>query len=388
MPSRKIPAYRHQKARNLAVVRIGGKDVYLGEYNSPESKAKYERLIAEWLQSHHQSPEAGANITVCELMAAYLSFAVNYYVKNEKPTREFGCISEALRIVRKLHEATQVADFGPRALKIVREEMIALGWSRKYINKQIGRIVRMFKWGVSEEVAPASVHQALATVSGLRKGRTEALDHAPVLPVLDDQVEQTLGQLTSVLADMVRLQRLSGGRPGEIVQLRPIDINQESEVWAYRPSSHKTEHQSRGRVLFFGPRSQQVLAKYLDREPTEFCFSPQESEQLRRDELHRQRKTPLSYGNKPNAHPKPGKRRPADCYTTGSYRRAIHRACDKKGIPKWSPNRIRHTAATEIRQKFGLEAAQTVLGHASAAVTQIYAERDMALAASIAKELG
>lgn len=97
MPSRKIPAYRHQKARNLAVVRIDGKDVYLGEYNSPESKAKYERIIAEWLQSHHQSPEAGANITVCELMAAYLSFAVNYYVKNEKPTREFGGISEALR---------------------------------------------------------------------------------------------------------------------------------------------------------------------------------------------------------------------------------------------------------------------------------------------------
>ncbi|MEQ9409773.1 MAG: hypothetical protein RIK87_18705 [Fuerstiella sp.] len=68
MPSRKIPVYRHQKARNLAVVRIDGKDVYLGEYKSPESKTKYERLIVEWLRRHHQTPEIGTDITVCELM--------------------------------------------------------------------------------------------------------------------------------------------------------------------------------------------------------------------------------------------------------------------------------------------------------------------------------
>ena len=41
---------------------------------------------------------------------------------------------------------------------------------------------------------------------------------------------------------------------------------------------------------------------------------------------------------------------------------------------------------TEVRRKFGLEAAQTVLGHARADVTQVYAERDHALAASVMKE--
>ena len=57
-------------------------------------------------------------------------------------------------------------------------------------------------------------------------------------------------------------------------------------------------------------------------------------------------------------------------------------------IPDWSPNQLRHSAATEIRRKFGLEAAQTVLGHATADVTQIYAERDYALAASIMEKIG
>ncbi len=388
MPSRKIPAYRHQKARNLAVVRIDGKDVYLGEYDSPESKTKYERLISEWLRGHHQTPEIGTDITVCELMAAYLTFASGYYVKHEKPTREFGCISEALREVRKLHETTLIGDFGPRALKTVQAAMVELGWCRKYINKQVGRIVRMVKWGVSEELVAASIHQGLSTVSGLRRGRTEAPDHKLVAPVSDEDIEATLTHLPPLVADMVRLQRLSGARPGEIVALRPMDIDRSGDIWAYRPYSHKTEHHDRHRVVFFGPKSQELLKSYLNREATAFCFSPREGEQLRREESHRQRKTPHHHGNRPKPHKQNGRRRPAESYTTDSYRRSIHRVCLKFGIKKWSPNQIRHTAGTEVRKKYGLEAAQTVLGHASAAVTQIYAERDMALAASIARELG
>ena len=44
---------------------------------------------------------------------------------------------------------------------------------------------------------------------------------------------------------------------------------------------------------------------------------------------------------------------------------------------RWAPNQLRHSAATEVRKVYGLEAAQLVLGHASADVSQIYAERDM-----------
>jgi site-specific recombinase XerC len=55
---------------------------------------------------------------------------------------------------------------------------------------------------------------------------------------------------------------------------------------------------------------------------------------------------------------------------------------------RWSPNQLRHSAATEIRRLFGLEAAATTLGHAKADVTQIYAERDYSLAASVARQIG
>jgi site-specific recombinase XerC len=54
----------------------------------------------------------------------------------------------------------------------------------------------------------------------------------------------------------------------------------------------------------------------------------------------------------------------------------------------WSPNQLRHAAGTEVRRQYGLEAAQVILGHAKADVTQVYAERDQALAAEIMQKIG
>ena len=32
-------------------------------------------------------------------------------------------------------------------------------------------------------------------------------------------------------------------------------------------------------------------------------------------------------------------------------------ACDAAGVPRWHPHRLRHSAATELRKEFGIEAA-------------------------------
>ena len=54
----------------------------------------------------------------------------------------------------------------------------------------------------------------------------------------------------------------------------------------------------------------------------------------------------------------------------------------------WSPNQLRHTAATEIRREFGIEAAQNTLGHSSPAVTLIYAERSLDQVREVMEKLG
>jgi len=61
---------------------------------------------------------------------------------------------------------------------------------------------------------------------------------------------------------------------------------------------------------------------------------------------------------------------------------ATHRT-DFSATPLHAP-----TAGTEIRKRYGLEAAQVILGHASADVTQVYAERDLQKAVEIIREVG
>ena len=73
---------------------------------------------------------------------------------------------------------------------------------------------------------------------------------------------------------------------------------------------------------------------------------------------------------------------PADIrgkYEAGEAFRSGHR---------WSPARLRRNATTELRKRFGIEAASVVLGHATPAVTEIYAERDEGKAAKIMGEVG
>ena len=75
-----VPKYRHYKPKNLGVVRLNGKDIYLAAYDSPESWEKYHRTIAEWLASGRTgigtSDNVVANLTVNQLILSYLSFAL------------------------------------------------------------------------------------------------------------------------------------------------------------------------------------------------------------------------------------------------------------------------------------------------------------------------
>lgn len=77
---------------------------------------------------------------------------------------------------------------------------------------------------------------------------------------------------------------------------------------------------------------------------------------------------------------------------SGATRRKAAKATGVKVEPtlllEWTPNQLRHSAATEIRKRFGLEAAQVAMGHAQANITQLYAERDLNLAAEVMRNIG
>ena len=135
---------------------------------------------------------------------------------------------------------------------------------------------------------------------------------------------------------------------------------------------------------------------------------PAESEIRRRNEIHETRKTPLHHGNRPGSNRKRKTRcTPGDRYDKDAYNRAIRRAVEKANaarldaavknginpedvqfIPRWHGNQLRHSVATSLHAKFGLEAVRTVLGHADPKITLVYAEADFSKAAEVMKAVG
>ena len=111
----------------------------------------------------------------------------------------------------------------------MRDELIRTGHCRRHINCEIHRVRRVFKWGVENEYVPAPIHHALVAVAGLKSGRSEAVESAPVQPVREPIVNAAISHLPAVVADMVRLQLLAGCRPGELCLLRPGDVTHSGE---------------------------------------------------------------------------------------------------------------------------------------------------------------
>jgi integrase len=421
---RRAPAYSLHKPSGQARVRLAGREYWLGPHGSPESHAEYDRLVGEWLASGRGAPKAklpaatiaaDAAMTVSELILAYWRHARSYYVKDGQQTGEVENIRYALRPVRALYGHTRARDFGPLALKAVRQAMIEKGASRGYINQQIGRVRAMFRWAVENEMLEPAVYQALRAVAGLKRGRSAARETPRVKPVPDAVVEKTLPHLPPMVADIVRVQRLAGMRPHEVLEMRGADLDRSDPAcWVYQPARHKTSLHDRERLIFIGPRAQAILAPYLVAAGGGYLFSPARSEEQREARRRAARRTPRWPSHCKRTRKARPKRHPGEHYTHGSYRRAIARACALAyphptlfAIPvkertaeqaaelrewnrrhAWHPHQLRHSAATEIRRRFGLEASQAVLGHAELGVTQVYAEVDMQRAREVMREVG
>jgi integrase len=387
--SRKVPALQLHKASGRAVVKLGGRVVYLGVYGSEEAQSAYLRLVAEWQASGGVA--AVEVVTVDQVIAGYWQHAEVYYRKNGKPTSELSVLRLAMRPLHALYGSLSAAEFGPLALKACRERMIDAGLARTTINGYVSRIRQAFRWAVENEQVPGEVLQALRAVAGLKRGRSRAKEYEPVRPVDRGLVEAVLPHVARQVAAMIELQWLTGMRPQEVVQMRMAEIDRGGRVWLYRPRDHKVEHHGMERVIPLGPQAQAVLVPFLSLDPAAALFSPRVAELERRAAMRAARKSKVwpSHSNGARKVRRGSKDQGLrDCYDTNSYRRAIARGCAAAGVAAWSPNQLRHAAATRIRKEMGIEAAQAVLGHRQLETTQVYAEVNQARAVEVMERLG
>jgi integrase len=408
----RVPTYRRHRQSGQAIVTLpdglgGRRDVLLGKYGTAASRKEYARVIAEWEANGRTLPNraAAGDLTVNELAVSYLAHAEQHYRHPDgTQTGEYNDTKLSLRPLKHLYGHTAAKEFGPLALKAVRELMVRgyehpkfgqqQALSRGVINQRIGRIRRMFRWAVENELIPSSVLHGLEAVRGLERGRSAARETEPVRPAPEAFIRAVLPFLRPQVAAMVQIQLLTGMRPGEVVIIRGIDLDTSGAVWFYHPGSdqgphgkHKTAWRGHGKVIAIGPKAQEILRQWLRPKLDEYLFQPREAVAALRAEQRARRKSKVQPSQVDRRKRRP-KFRPGARYRVGSYAVAIARACELANVPHFHPHQIRHTKATEIRREFGLDAARAVLGHRSPSVTEVYAELDMGQAAEVMGKLG
>jgi integrase len=369
----RTPKYRRHSTRDCAFVEYRGRRHYFpGRWKSPESWDAYLVFLKDHCGTPKPAPllvKPGTRLTVTELVHVYLDHAKAYYPAG--PRSEYANVKHALRHLGTACGKLGANTVGPLKVKAIQTSLVSKGHSRTYINQQIARIKRCFKWAASEELIPIEVYQGVATVAGLKAGRTVAPEPPRRGPVMWDHFQPVLSAVSPTVAAMLRFQWFTGTRSDSVCHATPDQFDRTEAMWLWRPK-HKTAWLGRELVVPIGPRARAAIEPLM-REPGEYLFRPRDQ---RKNRKYRKR------------------------YDAGSYRQAVQRGIQRVNefrqqwcsepdlLPLWSPHALRHAKGHLIREKYGVEAAQAILGHDSLDATQIYSERRLELAKTIAAETG
>jgi integrase len=352
---------------------MSGKAIYLGTYNSPESKAAYAAIVGEWSGAQTSSKPvdekpvvAPHRLTIAEALVQYKAHAERYY----GVSREVDNLREALRPVREQFGWMVMSEFGPLQIRVLRNKWIEAGLSRNTINARVIRLKRFFKWAVSYELIDANVLTRLNSIESIMPGRG-GKEIRPKLPVTWETVEATLPFLPELVRAMVLFGWHTGARPAEITALTTGMIDRSGDMWFAVLERHKTATWGHTREIMINKSAQLVLAAWLrPDEPDEPIFSPRRVDDRQEKRLD-------------------GKRPPGRAYSRAAFQQVVRRACRRAGIaPAWSPNALRHAFATRLRDAAGIEASQVALGHARPDTTQIYTAAAKKRAVAAIRELG
>ncbi len=123
-PKPAAPAYRQRAGYSQAIVTLTDAetrqrcDYWLGEFDQPESRERYHRVIAEWERRGRRLPppdfdappaRRADEITIVEVIREYWRWAADYY----RP-KHAQALDGALTILRQFYGRTAAIDFGPK----------------------------------------------------------------------------------------------------------------------------------------------------------------------------------------------------------------------------------------------------------------------------------
>lgn len=413
--SSEFPRAKVHARSGMARVRVCGKEVWLGPAGSAAADQRYRQILAAWVASGGRSiddgignepaldnqpavakvkrprnpsrqdvPKARSTMTVGGLVLAYLAS-----IKAGRTDSEVRALSKWWR-ARELanalfsRSAVPIAQFGPRMLREVRDELAATPKTyevadeikhraRSHVNRLIRETVAMFAWAVSEELVPADVWQSLKTTPHLRAGESQARETRPRQPVTAEDVEAILPFLPPVLADAVRFCRLVSCRPIEACNLRMRDVQPCAGILKWTLDRHKTAHHGIIKQIPIGPKAEAVIRRWAaGKAPAMPVFARADRDRV---------KVKGTIATKPY-------RSTRQTFTPEEIRKAIAAACDLAERPRWTTYQLRHAGLTEVRAKLGVEAEAAVAGWSTPKLAYHYASLKFEEGAEAARRLG
>lgn len=328
-----VPPLRLHKQTGRGRVWINGKEHYCGTYGTPECRAKYDQLIAEFLLSGR----AGGPGTLKRLIRDYTELIAPDYPVGASGQTELTNIKSALAYIPEKMQSKSPASVTIRDLHDIREDMRTsrrTGKPRKHrsINRDIRRVVEMFRWGFEAGKVPYATWHALTGIKPLRNNSPK------VKAVPEADLYATLDAMNEVCADLCRVLLFTAMRVGELCRMRWLDVDQSQSPWEYVLTEHKTAATIGAKSIWLNSDAQAVLVKYRDRPIHETVFVTQKGNPYK----------------------------PPVVWTT------VRRACEKAGVAEWTTHQLRHNAAGYLRVTHGIEVARDVLGHSSIAMTDHY----------------
>jgi integrase len=289
---RLTPEYRYHIS-GQARVYLDGRYYYLGKCDSPESLAKYRRLVAKYLSNDCTMPDdeptiqAELVITVGHVAAEFLRLI------DQNPTMKRW--EHLCTLLEDEYGDLAAFEFAPVKLSAIRDLFVASGNARPTVNTYTARIVMMFEHAVSRELINENVLIRLRSLKPMRANQTSAPEYKERKPVDIEIVRSTAEHLSPQARGIIILQVATGMRPSEIFNMRPADIDRSGEEWFYRPTHHKTKHHGKVKAVPIVDAAREALASFLCRPDHKYCFSPAESAQWFRDQRSLRRKTPMCW---------------------------------------------------------------------------------------------
>ena len=352
-----------------AYLTFRGKRHYLGRWESKEQaipkavKLKFETILAELRYLGQRAPKAPKEMTIWELCAAFLDYA-----EAKLDRSDYSAFSKATKVLCQRFGDLPAAQFTPGRLREIQNDLIGLKLERTQINRLTSMVTRIYKWAASYDMVPASIIAGLRTLPGVRTGQPGVKDNPPVDPVDLKTVKQTLAHLYEPIKSMVKVQLLTGARPGEIRRMRIGEIVQKDRIWVYAPGQHKNTWRGAIREIPLSNEAYKVLKPWLKGQPEDFVFCS-------------------DYG--PSGSKRVTKPKRGQPYHISAYSVAIKKVCKAHGIPEWCPRQIRKTVAQAVDDLIGIEHSSALAGHSGIDITrQIYAKSQLKKAKEAADKIG